>query len=135
MPTPLTEQAQHWLAICASKVPMVSTLLILILLDIASGLCLACIKRSLNSTVSFRGMVRKAATLILVAVGLALEPLANGQPLANLIATAFVISEAISVVENLGASGVPLPQVLLGFLQKLHTGEKAKMQQKQPSKE
>ena len=121
-----------WFTGCVGRIPMVTTLIALIGLDIASGICLACVKRTLNSTTSFRGMVRKVATLLLVALGLALEPLSNGVPLANLIAIAFIFSESISVVENLGAAGVPLPLVTISFLQKLHSGEKAKLVQKQP---
>lgn len=89
-------------------------------LDIASGILAGGKAGELNSSVSFRGMRKKAMLLILVAMGAVLQTQApHDVPLASLIAGALIVSETLSVIENAGRLGVPIPGVLTQAIQQL----------------
>lgn len=112
--------------------PLLMTLLILMFADVFAGILVACDRRTLNSTISFRGMTRKVFTLLLVGVATTLEPFAQGLPLAKLVAMFYIVTEAISITENAAALGVPLPRTLVEMLQKLKEDQQKRMKQKLP---
>src|SRR6478672_8235343 len=123
MATALEPSQLGWL-IDAIKVvngwlPMVPTLVYLMGLDIISGVILAFSKRTLNSTTSTTGICRKAMTILLVAMGIALEPLCNGLPVSTLIALGYVKGEVLSIMENASALGLPLPAIISEVLAKI----------------
>lgn len=101
--------------------PMASALILLMFLDIASGLLVAFVSQKLSSTVSRNGMAVKAGIVMCMGVATIMEPLAGGMPLQKTVALFFIVTEAISVIENLGRAGVPLPAVLTDALAKLKT--------------
>lgn len=106
-----------WLERC----PMVNTLLILMLLDVISGICVAVLQQNLSSTISWRGMMKKVLTLLVLGVAMTIQPFATGLPipLGNGVAFCFICTEAISVLENAALAGVKLPQPLLAVLSRL----------------
>ncbi len=114
----------------ADKFPSVATLVVMIGLDILSGWLVAISKRTLNSTVSWSGMMRKTMVLLLVSVSIVLEPYANGLPLSMLVSIGFIAQEGLSILENAGALGIPMPQALVEMLEKLQKGRKERMTQK-----
>jgi toxin secretion/phage lysis holin len=99
-------------------------------LDIASGWLVAIAKHQLNSTTSFAGMCKKAMILLLTAVGIILEPFANGLPLSTLIATGFIAMEGLSIVENAAALGIWIPAPLLDVLEKMQNHRAGILNQK-----
>lgn len=105
--------------------PIVSGLLVLIAVDVISGSASAMISKQLNSAASWRGISRKALTLLVLLMAGALEPAIHaipqfgGIPLANLFATFYSWTEALSITENLSRCGVPLPPGLVAVLSKL----------------
>jgi toxin secretion/phage lysis holin len=105
----------HWI----NTKPIIPALLILVILDWLSGVCRACITKSLSSSISWRGMVRKVFMLLLIGVAAVLQPFAGGLPLTELVALAFVVVESLSIVENAAASGIPIPRALADVLAKL----------------
>lgn len=83
-------------------------LLSLIVGDIITGLLKAAGTGQVSSDISRVGMARKAGILMAVAIAHILEKY-SGQPLVLGTASFFVISEGISVIENLSALGVRMP--------------------------
>ena len=104
--------------------PVVGCLIVAMSIDVAMGLLLAFGSKTVNSSVSRVGMVRKVATMLLVALGFVIEPFAHGVPAGTLTASAFLVSESLSVMENAALLGLPVPSVLTDALSKLR-GEKA----------
>lgn len=93
-----------------------------IALDIISGLTAAWIEKNISSDVSLRGMARKGLMLLLVAAAaLAAAVLPVEVPLCSMVAGAFCVTELISIVENLGRAGVPIPKSFVDALEKLKT--------------
>lgn len=124
---PITDPANfldmpHWMQLAMvwmKHQQFVATLLLLMVLDVACGVMLALARKTLSSSMSFRGMAKKGTMLILLGLSSAIEPFANGVPLLGPTALYFIVTEAISILEHAGALGVPLPPVLLEALAKL----------------
>ena len=98
-----------------------TTLVVLIGLDIISGFVRAYVQQTLSSKESYRGIGRKL--LIMIAVALAAQ-LDNLMGEASLLRDAVVVfycaSEGLSIVENLVAAGLPVPDQLKAALAQLN---------------
>lgn len=99
--------------------PIISVLLVLMGLDVLAGIAVAFGTKTLSSPLSWRGMSRKALTLILVATAIILEPFAGDLPLGKMVALFYSATEALSIIENAAILGVPLPAPLLDALTKI----------------
>lgn len=64
-------------------------------------------------------MSRKVIMLLMLGVAAVLEPIAGGLPLSKLVGMFYTVTEALSILENAAASGVPLPRALVESLAKL----------------
>lgn len=96
------------------------TLLIIILLDYITGLCKAIHNKKLNSEIGLKGIVKKVGYLIIVAVAVILDRIAgNTGAIRTLVIYFFVANEGISILENWGGMGLPLPQKLTETLEQL----------------
>ena len=99
---------------------LLQSLLVLMALDIASGLIAGYITRSLSSDVSWRGMAKKSLVLLLVAACEILQRTWNlGLPLASAVVGFYIVHEMISIVENTARAGLPMPKTLASALRKL----------------
>lgn len=95
-------------------------LLIIILLDYITGICKAIHNKKLNSEIGLKGIVKKVGYLIIVAVAVILDRIAgNTGAIRTLVIYFFVANEGISILENWGAMGLPLPQKLTETLEQL----------------
>ena len=92
-------------------------LIIFMAIDYLTGLMVAGVfKKSqktknggLESRAGFKGLCRKCAVLLLVAVGYQLDKMIGTDYLKNTIIIAFVANEALSITENMALMGVPMP--------------------------
>lgn len=97
-----------------------TTLLIFMGIDFVMGLLIAAVwKRSgksetgtLNSVSAWKGLCRKGASLLVVLVAARLDMSLGVGYIKTAVIIAFIANELISIVENLGIMGVPLPNVL-----------------------
>ena len=80
-------------------------------IDYASGDLGAFKQRTLNSEVMFWGGVKKSFILVVLALAILLDQMVgNSGPVFRTLAIFFYVGkEGLSVVENLGIIGVPLP--------------------------
>lgn len=98
----------------------IKILLMLMGLDILSGLTAAFNMQTMNSSIMFIGLVRKCAIFILLALVHVIEsPLGLPVALQTGATIAFIIYEAMSIIENCANSGAPVPQVLVVALAKV----------------
>jgi toxin secretion/phage lysis holin len=92
-------------------------------LDIVTGTLKAFVKRTLNSKLSREGMVRKAATLLMILTCAVFQPIftqvtgQTGIKLSSVVSVGFIIVEFWSNIENLDACGVPFPKYLKDLLE------------------
>ncbi|ODA18186.1 UNVERIFIED_ORG: Cph1 family holin [Anoxybacillus amylolyticus] len=89
-------------------------LLALVIVDYLTGIAASAVEGKLSSQVGFRGIIRKLLIFVLVAAS-HLVDLAIGWNM-HLIRDAiiffYIANEFISIVENAGRAGVPIPSVL-----------------------
>lgn len=99
-------------------------------MDIFCGILLSIVKKTLSSAISWRGMSKKSMVLIMVGLGSVLEPFTQGIPLSRLVGIFYICTEALSILENAAAAGVPLPAVLVDMLAKLKDSQRTARAQK-----
>lgn len=103
----------------ANAQSLVIVLIVLMFIDVVMGVLCAFSTKTLSSSASRKGMTKKVATLLVVAMAAAIDPFATNIPLAMLVAIFYLVTEALSIVENAGRLGLPVPKVLLETLSKL----------------
>ncbi len=113
-------------AICAlwgGLIPMVQLLLLLMLIDILSGVVVAIQEKRVCSDAAWKGMTRKAIILLVVGTAGALEiylaPTLGDMPLLMAVAGFYSAAEVLSILENAAKAGVPTPEALRQVLAKL----------------
>lgn len=102
------------------RVPYSVQILILLMgLDIVSGIFAAIRTKSLNSSIMVRGLVGKLAVFPLLALLHLIEkPLSLQFEFETVAAVAFIVYESMSIVENSARAGVPIPLVIVSVLAK-----------------
>lgn len=99
----------------------IGTLILFMAVDFLSGLAVAGVfhksvkteSGTLESKAGFKGLCRKCMTLLFVLVAHRLD-LSLGTPyIRDTVIIGFMANELISIVENAGLMGLPLPQVLI----------------------
>lgn len=90
-------------------------------IDIATGLIKALIKRKLNSKIGYKGFLKKAAIMLVVILANWLDMLTISEvPVFKTIAIYFYIGmEGLSILENLNQIGVPIPRAISKYLDQL----------------
>lgn len=96
------------------------TLLIMILLDYITGLCKAIHNKKINSLIGAKGIVKKVGYLIIVAMSVLLDQVVGDTgAIRSLVIYFFVANEGISILENWGAIGLPLPKKIFDVLDQI----------------
>ena len=96
------------------------TLLIFILLDYITGLCKAIVNKKVNSIIGVKGIIKKIGYLIVVTLSVQLDNIIGSTgALRTLVIYFFVANEGISVLENWGSIGLPLPKKIMETLEQL----------------
>jgi toxin secretion/phage lysis holin len=103
-------------------------LVVLMVIDYLTGFLGAIKNKQVNSEIMFWGGIRKGLILAVVVVAVLLDGMAgNQEPILRTLAIYFYVArEGISVTENLGILGVPLPPSIsqvLAQLQKKDNGD------------
>lgn len=92
-------------------------LLIAIALDYISGIIKAFTTKTLSSRIGFSGIVKKLGILLLVMVGVLIDRISGDTgAIRTLVIYYFVANEGLSIVENLGQAGLPIPSSLKSAL-------------------
>lgn len=120
-----------------------TTLIIAMSLDFCTGLIVAGIyKKSpkteyggLASNIGYNGLCKKFMTLVFVLIGARLDLELGMDLIKNAVIFSFMTTEIISIIENAGVMGVPIPSVLLEAIELLKKkGEVADGDKKTASK-
>ena len=97
-----------------------ATLIILMVIDFGMGLLIAAVwKKSgksqngaLSSWSAWKGLCRKGVSLLFVLIGYRLDLVLGAEYIRAAVIIGFIASELISIVENAGVMGVPLPSII-----------------------
>ena len=96
------------------------TLVILMGIDYLTGFLVAAIwhkspkseNGTLESKAGWKGLCRKGVTLLIVLIGARLDELMGTNFVRNAVIIGYSVNELISIIENAGLMGVPVPDVL-----------------------
>jgi toxin secretion/phage lysis holin len=94
-------------------------------IDYITGVIVACVGHRLSSEVGFKGIAKKVLILLLVAVGHLLDVhiLGGGAVCRSAVIGFYIANEGISILENAGELGLPLPKKLIAVLKQLKDKE------------
>ena len=97
-------------------------LLAFVVLDYITGIMCAVVDKKLSSDVGFKGICRKILIFALVGMGHLLDVQIFGETgvLRTAIIFFYLSNEGLSLVENAGFLGLPIPEKLHKVLEQLH---------------
>ena len=78
---------------------------------------------ALSSAAGLRGLFKKGGMLVLVYIACRLDMLIGSHYIRNAAVIALVANETVSIVENLGLMGVPIPSVITKGIEQLKSKE------------
>ena len=104
---------------------LIYALIAFMTIDYVTGLVVAWIRKELSSEIGFKGIAKKVFILSLVAVGhiLDVRVLGGGAACRSAVIGFYIANEGISILENAGNIGLPLPKKLIDVLQQLKSKE------------
>lgn len=104
---------------------VLGVLLTAIVCDYISGVICAIKNKTLSSSVGRDGLLKKAVTLLVVIVAHQVDiALGNDENVVRNITALFYISnELLSILENAGNTGIPLPKFLIDICEKIKNNE------------
>ena len=96
-------------------------LIALIVLDYISGVIAAAVEKRLSSEVGAKGIAKKIFMLLIVALAniVDINVIGDGHVLKTVTVVFYICNECISLIENAGRIGVPVPKKLLDVLEQL----------------
>ena len=95
-------------------------LLIAIVLDYISGLIKAYECKVLSSKIGMRGILKKVGVLLVVMLSVLIDRVTGETgAIRTLVIYYFVANEGLSILENLGEAGLPIPKFLKDALKNL----------------
>ena len=74
-----------------------------------------------NSAYGLKGLCKKCLMLLFVIVAVQADRLMGGDFVRDAVCIGFATNEILSIVENLGLAGVPMPQAVVKALEQLQT--------------
>lgn len=103
------------------------TLMIFMGIDYLTGLIVAGVfhnstkteSGSLESRAGWKGLCRKGVSLLIVLVACRLDVTMGSNFIRDAVVIAFIANETISIVENAGLMGVPIPAVIVKAIEVL----------------
>ena len=100
-------------------------LLLAIVFDYISGMIKAFHSKTLSSKIGFQGILKKVGILLIVMLGVLVDRVTgNTGAVRTLVIYYFVANEGLSVIENLGQCGVPIPASIKKALRALNKESK-----------
>lgn len=97
-------------------------LLAFVVIDYITGIMCAVVDKKLSSAVGFKGIFKKVLIFALVGVGHILDTrvIGTGSVLRTAVIFFYLSNEGISLLENAGHLGLPIPKKLKSILEQLH---------------
>ena len=113
---------------------VLAVLLACLALDYVTGLIVAGIfhkspktaNGGLESRAGWKGLLRKVATLLMVALAHFVDVLVGTVYIRDAVVMAFCVNEMLSLLENFGLMGLPIPKALANAVELLRRKEETK---------
>lgn len=104
---------------------LICALVAMIVIDYITGLLRALYEKKTNSKLHYKGLIKKLSIIIGVLFGAVADiVISAGTPVfTSMMALLFIANEGLSIVENLGVMGVPIPKKLKDKLVQIKDSE------------
>jgi len=101
---------------------LIYALLVFVIADYITGVMCAIADKKLSSEVGFKGICKKVLIFVMVGIGHIMDTylIGNGEVLRTAIIFFYCSNEGISMLENAGHLGLPIPAKLKDILEQLH---------------
>jgi toxin secretion/phage lysis holin len=101
---------------------LVFALLLFVVIDYITGVMCAVADKKLSSAVGFKGICRKVLIFLLVGIAniLDVEVIGTGSVLRTAVIFFYISNEGVSLLENAGHLGLPIPLKIKDVLEQLH---------------
>lgn len=103
--------------------PAFAVLIALMIIDFCTGLLHAFIEQKLNSKTCARGIMKKIFILALVAVAHLIDISLGKAVCMGVVEFFYIANESMSIIENAGRAGLPVPEKLTEVLEQLNGKE------------
>lgn len=97
-------------------------LIAFVVIDYITGVMCAIINRELSSAVGFKGIFRKVLIFLLVGIAniIDVQVIETGAVLRTAVIFFYISNEGVSLLENAGHLGLPIPEKIKTVLEQLH---------------
>lgn len=97
-------------------------LIAFVVIDYITGVMCAIINRELSSAVGFKGIFRKVLIFLLVGIAniIDVQVIGAGAVLRTAVIFFYISNEGVSLLENAGHLGLPIPEKIKTVLEQLH---------------
>lgn len=95
-------------------------LVALMCIDFITGLAHAAVERELDSKACARGIMKKVFILALIAVAHMVDSVMGTAVVMTAAEFFYIANEAMSIIENAGRAGLPVPEALKNVLKQLN---------------
>lgn len=108
---------------------LIVALVAMVIIDYITGVIKAAVQGKLSSAVGFRGLLKKVAIFLLVAVGVMVDRVipATNEAVRSAVIFFYIANEGLSILENAGELGLPLPAALKSRLRRCRTKKKSRI--------
>lgn len=101
------------------------SLIIVIILDYLTGIAKSYVTKKLNSSIGFKGIVKKLSMFCIVAIAVIVDrSIGQSGMIRTLIIYYLVANEGLSIIENLGEMNIVVPEFLKERLEQLKDKDK-----------
>ena len=109
----------HFLGGCDG---LLYALIAFVVIDYITGVMCAIINRELSSAVGFKGIFRKVLIFLLVGIAniIDVQVIGTGAVLRTAVIFFYISNEGVSLLENAGHLGLPIPEKIKTVLEQLH---------------
>lgn len=97
-------------------------LIAFVVIDYITGVMCAIINRELSSAVGFKGIFRKVLIFLLVGIAniIDVQVIGTGAVLRTAVIFFYISNEGVSLLENAGHLGLPIPEKIKTVLEQIH---------------
>lgn len=101
---------------------LILALIAFVVIDYITGVMCAVVDKKLSSAVGFKGICRKVLIFLLVGIAniLDVQVIGTGSVLRTAVIFFYISNEGISLLENAGHLGLPIPVKIKTVLEQLH---------------
>lgn len=93
-------------------------LVVFLITDYISGVSKAIYFKNINSRIGIKGIIKKIGYLSIVVLAVGMDKvMGSGTAIRSLIIYFFIANEGISILENWGSMGLPLPKKIFAVLE------------------